>query len=51
MINERTAKVIGVGTMPAVVNYDSWKYSAIRFVITNQANSFLVQYVTHTVRG
>ena len=51
MVNERTAKVVAVTTMPAVISYDNWKYSAIKFVITDQANPFLVQYVTHTVRG
>ena len=60
MINERTAKVIAVTTMPATVSYEgkdhnciynSWKHTAMKFVITDQANPFLVQYITHTIRG
>jgi len=53
--HERTAKTIATFTMPAVVDTTDfkkdWKYSGIRFIVTDQADPFMVQYVTGVVRS
>lgn len=55
MINEQTAKTIATCNMPAVIDTSDfkkdWQYSGIRFVITDQAEPFLVQYITSVVRS
>ena len=55
MICEQTAKTIATLHLPAVINTGDvrkeWEYSAIRFLVTDQANPFLVQYITSVVRS
>lgn len=39
--------IVATFTVPAVYSYTTqdWAYSALRFVVTDQADKFLVQYV------
>jgi len=49
--HERNNVVIAQFTLPAVLEGNTWKYSALRFVVTDTANQFLVQYITQMVRS
>lgn len=48
-----SVKVVAEFTVPAVYSQikQQWVYSALRFVITEQADKFLVQYVLGVVRS
>jgi hypothetical protein len=46
------SKVIATFIIPAVVNWQKeWQYSALRFVVTDQADERLVQYVLSVCRS
>lgn len=55
MGRERQSKVTARFYMPAVLNHShrgaDWAYSGIRFVVSDTADKFLVQYVLSTVRS
>ena len=55
MTNERTAKSIATFSVPAVVNTTDfrkdWQHNSYRVVVTDQADPFMVRYLTGIVRS
>lgn len=43
--------VVARFTIPAVYAYDEWKYSALRVVVTDTADKFLMQYLLTLTRS